>query len=387
MASRIRVAVITNIIPSYRSDFFRRLFADPNLKLTVFCQKKIPGINLMTVEQNFADHVVEVGYLGAKRELIGWQNLPLKKILHGFDVYFIYGNPRVLSNIYISLLLKLLGKTVVIEGQLHTASSSQWTKAIRLLWWRFYDYIFLYNDTEVRLLKQMSGFSQKIIIGMNNGLDQTAINRACQHWPEQKLLAWQNQQLLNDKLILLSCARLEAKNHFEWLIKCLPELKKRYPNLIWCVIGDGEEQLNLQKIANELHVSDSIRWLGALFDEEQLAPWFLTSKALVHPGAVGLSLLHAFGYGLPVITHDSDAQHMPEFAALQNDINGKVYRYGDLNSMIDTIALTLEDASALGKNAKYTAETHYNTEIMAQRFLQMSMLANAKNPTTDVQCR
>ena len=42
MASRIRVAVITNIIPSYRSDFFRRLFADPNLKLTVFCQKKIP---------------------------------------------------------------------------------------------------------------------------------------------------------------------------------------------------------------------------------------------------------------------------------------------------------------------------------------------------------
>ena len=58
----------------------------------------------------------------------------------------------------------------------------------------------------------------------------------------------------------------------------------------------------LQSIAEELDVEQYVRWLGSIYDEAQLAPWFLTADAFVYPGAIGLSVLHAMGYGLPVVT-------------------------------------------------------------------------------------
>ena len=63
---------------------------------------------------------------------------------------------------------------------------------------------------------------------------------------------------------------------------------------------------------------DSIRWLGALYEQEVMAPWFLSAKVFVYPGYIGLSIMHAMGYGLPVITHDNMDNQSPEVAALRN---------------------------------------------------------------------
>ena len=372
----LRVAVITNIIPNYRQDYFRRIFDNADLDVTVFCQQKIPGINIPSVHQVFGNRIIEVAYTGAKREFLGFQHLPIKKLLNNFDVYFIYGNPRIVSNIAISLFLKLLGKNLVVNGQLHTAGCHSFLKKIRLAWWQSFKFIYLYNDAEAICLKQASGFSKKIILAMNNGLDQHAINAACKYWERNKLLDWQHQQKLDDSVLLLSCARLESKNHFEWLIECLPELLVKEPKLLWCVIGDGSEFNYLKEKAEKLNVSSAIRWLGSIYDEQQLAPWFLSSKILIHPGTIGLSLLQAFGFGLPVITHDRSELQMPEFAALKPNINGRVYRYGDLSSLIAIISETLNDSLSLSQNARETANKQFNTEIMAERFHQMCLLAS-----------
>ena len=45
---------------------------------------------------------------------------------------------------------------------------------------------------------------------------------------------------------------------------------------------------------------DLVGDLGSIYDEIELAPWFLTADAFVYPENIGLSILHAFGYGLPV---------------------------------------------------------------------------------------
>jgi glycosyltransferase involved in cell wall biosynthesis len=384
MALPIRVAIITNIIPSYRRDFYQRIFADPMLEATVYCQAQIPGMNLPSVHAEFGNRVVEVPHFTLHREAFGLQFLPIVRLLQGYHVYFIYGNPRVFSNVLLSLLLKMLGKTVVIDGQLHTGGSKKILKNVRLAWWRLFDYIFLYNDSESAQLKQKKGFMQKHILAMNNGLDQEAINAAAAEWSELRLQSWCQQQQLQDRLLLLSCARLESKNHFELMIDALPALRSRYPDLLWAVIGSGSELEELKIRAEGLGVSDMIRWLGPIYDEEQLAPWFLSSRLLVHPGAIGLSLLHAFGYGLPVVTHDNAEQHMPEFACLTAKLNGEVYRYGDLQSMVAAIETALLGKTEMGKNAVELVTSRFNTQVMAHRFRLMSLLAARQSDSQEV---
>ena len=375
MTSPIRVAVITNMITTYRRDYFRRIFENPALDVTVFCQNGIPGMNLSPIHQEFGQRVVEVPYVGAKRELIGWQRLPWLRLLRGFDVYFIHGNPRVLSNVAISLLLRLAGKQVVIEGQLHTAGSRRLFESLRLLWWRLFRYIYLYNELEVETLRTRWGFSSAVAIGMNNGLDQTAIDAAASQWPIARLSLWQQEQGIANRTVVLSCARLEPKNQFDLMLKCLPGLKSRHPDLVWCVIGAGPLEAELKRLGAQTGLAGSIRWMGAIYDEESLAPWFLSARVLVHPGSVGLSLLHAFGYGVPVVTHDEHANHMPEYAALNDGVNGLVYPEGDTDEMTSTIINATQNSQQLGEQAKHAAETRFNTRIMAERFNLMCVRA------------
>jgi len=375
MNSPLRVAVITNIIPAYRADYFRRIFADSELDVTVFCQRAIPGMNLPSIHQTFGERVVEVRYTGAARERIGWQHLPWRYLWRHFDVYFVHGNPRVLSNVLVSVLLRLAGKRVVIEGQLHTAGSNPYFEKLRLLWWRLFRYVYLYNDREAERLRRMAGFGGATAIGMNNGLDQSAIDRACADWPAARLTQWQQDEGLSGRTLVLSCARLESKNRFERLLDCIPALKARHPNLLWCVIGDGPQAAELQARTTAAGLRDNVRWLGAIYEENRLAPWFLSAQALVHPGAIGLSLLHAFGYGLPVVTHDAGGQHMPEFAALTNGTNGRVYPREDTDAMTSAILAAIDESPQLGAQAKTLAQTRFNTCIMAARFKAMCLAA------------
>jgi glycosyltransferase involved in cell wall biosynthesis len=376
---KVRVAVLTNIIPEYRRDYYLRLFNDGRLDITVYCQSAIPGMNLPSVHRELGNQVVEVPFHGAKREAYGWQALPWLELLRGYDVYFVLGNPRVFSNVLISLLLLLIGRKVVIQGQLHTSGSLRFLENLRLLWWRAFQYIYLYNDHEVLALAERKGFQKKTIVGMNNGLNQELIEAAIKIWPADKLCAWQKAKNLGGKIVVLSCARLEPKNRFNLMVECLPKLIELQPNLLWCVIGDGQERDALHAAAEELGIRNSVCWLGAVYDEKDLAPWFLSAKAFVHPGSIGLSLLHAFGYGLPVVTHDKSEQHMPEYAALEEGKNGYVYELGDAQDLIRSLLRTISESAKLSDCAKQTAVKRFNTRIMAKRFSEMCMKAAGRD--------
>jgi len=364
-----RIAVVTNVMPVYRRDYYRRLFENPTFDTHVFCQSRIPGMNLVVVNSEFGDGVTEVPFWSLKRERLAWQFLPLRRLLE-YDVVVVYGNPRVLSNVVYSVLLKVLGKSVVIQGQAHTGGAAVASEVIRLVWWRSFRYLFVYNDGEVRYLRSR-GFDSQEVIGMNNGLDQEAIEAAAGHWDEAGLCQWRKGEGLEHNRIVLSVARLEAKNRFDLFVECLPEILDAAPDVVWAVIGTGDEEQRLRERARGLGVEGSIRWLGAIYDEDRLAPWFLSARCLVHPGAIGLSLLHAFGYGLPVVTHDDAAAHMPEIYALQDRGNGLLYRKDDGTDLVaKTLELVIHDAynETLSGAALATVRERFNTRVMAERF-------------------
>ncbi len=364
------VAVVTNILPHYREGFYRELLRDPTLKLTIFCQQSIPGLPLDTVHAKFPKQIRLVKYVGLTREACGWQCLPWLELLRKFDVLFVLGNPRIFSNVVVSILAKLCGTQVVIWGQAHTAGASRFTESLRLLWWRMFDRIFTYTDREISML-ECRGFFGKKIVGMNNGLDQSLIEDQLIKWSPERLDEWRRLMGLAGKKILLSCARLEPKNGFEKIPKMLALIRKDFPNLVWCVIGEGAEREHLDELVRANQLQGTVRFLGKIMDETALAPWFLSSEVLIHPTGVGLSLIHAYGYGLPAILGADADRHMPEFAAFMDSHAGRVFNMEDTDDFSKTVVEALADQDELFKmreRARTVVREKYNTHVMAARF-------------------
>jgi len=344
-----------------------------DFNITIFCQAKIPGINIKSIHKQLHCNTIELKTFSLQREKIAWQNLPIKFLLYNFDTYVFSGNPRIISTLLWASLFRLFGKRVILWGQARTANSKKSTEIVRLFWWKWFKFILVYTDDEVKYLHNL-GFHNKLVIGLNNGLDQNSIEKAAKNWRGERLNKWIEKQELSEKLVLLSCARLESKNKFHLMIKVLEPLSKRFPNILWCVIGQGIETISLKKQAEKIGVSKYIRWLGSIYEEDKLTPWFLVSKVLIHPGAIGLTLFHAFGYSLPVITHGDLFKQMPEATALIDNENGLIYKENDIESLCKKITEIISDdlkRMKLSTNALKIVQKDYNIDEMVKRFVSV----------------
>ncbi len=376
----LRVAVVTNVLSHYRDEFYRLLFRRDDLDVTVYCQASIPGENLKLIHGQFPDRVTLVPTGCLRNELLAWQRLPWRRLLSSFDVVFVDGRPRVVSNVVLSVLAKALGRPTVLCGQAHSAGAGALTERLRLWWWRRFQNLFVYTDHEARWLRDHRGFRRHHVVGMNNGLDQRRIDEAAAAWDDRRLAAWRERQGVAGRTQVLSCTRLGPKNRFDLWLEAMPAVIFRHPDLSWCVIGDGPERPSLEAQARKLGIESNVRWLGQILEEEELAPWFVSSRLLVHPAAIGLTLFHAFGYGLPVITHDDRATQGPEFAAFVEGETGLLYRGADVASLADAVCRCLADEAArcrMGTRARQIAREDYNVHVMAERFVAMAKRAGA----------
>lgn len=370
---KLKIAIVLNIIPSYREGFYDALFENKDLEVTVYAQDCIPGLNLKTIHSSYPDNVKLVKFICAKREKIGWQFLPFYEIYKNYDVVVVDGNPRQISHFLLGTFLRLVGKKVILWTMAHSFRGFSPTENLRLLWSRMFKNIFVYTDDEVEFLR-IKGFKKHNIIGMNNGLNQKKIDAAILEWDNNKLKEWQNKQRFENSILLLSSARLDPKNKFNQIIEALPIILEKFPNLIWCIVGKGIEEDKLRELVKTLKIENNVRFVGEIYKETDLAPWFLSSQLFVHPAAVGLSLLHAFGYGLPIVTNGNKNLHNPEYAAFENGITGLNFienNIEDLGSVI--IKLLSEDfiLKDMKVNTQKIAREKYNSEVMLKRFLEI----------------
>lgn len=369
---KIKIAIVTNIITTYREGFYDILFSNDNIDLTVYCQSNIPGTNFISIHSKYGERIKIVNFFSLKNDKLCWQKLPFKEIYQNYDVIFMNGNPRIISDLFFSTFLKIMNKNIIHWTMVRSFRANKYTEYLRLRWSKIFKNIFVYTDDEVDYLVK-NNFNNKNIIGMNNGLDQKKIDLTIDKWNDDKLEQWQIDNNLQDKIVIITSARLIRKNKFDQLIEALVEVKIKYPNILLCFIGDGEERNELLSLTRSLSLENNIKFLGSIYEENLIAPWFLTSKILIHTGAIGLTLMHAFGYGLPIITHSTKKHHGPEFAAFKENINGFSYKEDDVGDLSNIIISKLNDENLelISKNAKYTAQNEYNIDIMVERFIKI----------------
>ncbi len=376
--SLLRVAAVTNCVPHYRKRFWERVHECGTLEVTLFCQTERPNTGLHLVHDEIPQQVVPLQLWGDEHRW-GWQRLPISLLSGGFDAFYWMGNARLISSLLWTTTLATLGKPVVLAGQAHSAGSSPRGEEMRLRWWRRFKHLLVYTDAGEQYLRSR-GFHDHYIRGLNNGLDQASIDAAADRWAPEDLARFAKEQGLTDRTVTVSLGRVYDRQQLDLFVEALPALVKSHPDLLHLVIGDGPMRQSLETRAEQLGVAGHLRWLGAIYEEEQLAPWLLSSNVLIHPGAIGLTLMHAFGYSLPVITHDNPERHNPEFAAFENGTTGSLFREGDSDSLVQCVASLLEDRAAIrtmGDAALEKVQKHYNVEVMVNRFTEVLLAAHA----------
>lgn len=372
MKKLCKIAILTNVVPNYREGFYKILFERSDYEITIFCQENIPGLNLITIHKKFPINVHLVKHISLEKEKLVWQFLPFKKIFCEYDIIFVDGNPRNLSHFLFATFLRIFQKNVIIWSMVHSYKNNTFTESIRILWLKFFNSHFLYNDSDILQLRKR-GFTNKTLVAMNNGLDQKKIDSEILKWNLNKLNEWKSINNFKNKLLILSSGRL-VNNKYNTMMDALPYILEKYPNIVWCIIGSGPDFNFLKNKAIEKKVDSNVVFLGEIFDESELAPFFLSSEIFIHPFAIGLSIMHAFGYGLPIITHNNPKKHGPEFIAFLEGVTGKSYIEDDYKSLADVAINLLDDKVSINvmkANTQKLVREKYNVEIMAQRFFEL----------------
>jgi glycosyltransferase involved in cell wall biosynthesis len=136
-----------------------------------------------------------------------------------------------------------------------------------------------------------------------------------------------------DSVVLLYLGRFyEAKRAVD-LVDAHRRLRAGGGKVELVLIGDGPALPEVRAAAAPVA---GVRLLGEIRDDERVARWLRVAAAVVIPGAVGLSVNHAFAHATPVITR-RDAEHGPELEYLEHGVSGLVVP-GGLDSFVDALA-------------------------------------------------
>jgi len=119
---------------------------------------------------------------------------------------------------------------------------------------------------------------------------------------------------------ILFIGRLIESKKIPELLKYYNKLKIDITDLKLEIIGDGPMNAVVKKAVEN---DNDIIWHKSLVDEEKIAPIMSRSCLVFVPGHSGLSINHAYVYGRPYVTLESD-KHGPEISYLIDGVNGYI---------------------------------------------------------------
>ncbi len=101
----------------------------------------------------------------------------------------------------------------------------------------------------------------------------------------------------------INVGSLHKRKQNETAILCFSKvLTKAKRNLFFHFVGDGPEKRNLQKLVENLNISNNVIFHGHIDSYEDLIPLYRRSYATISYGQAGLAVLQSIGFGTPFIT-------------------------------------------------------------------------------------
>jgi len=170
------------------------------------------------------------------------------------------------------------------------------------------DCLIVMTSKAVEILKNDYGISNKKIVVIPHGIHEV---------PYEQSIIQKTKLGYKDRLLISSFGLITDQKNYETIIRALPKVVKRFPNLLYLIIGKthpgilktkGERYRNsLKKLIKELNLNNNIKLINRYVDSNELHQYLRATDIFVSSGRglhqiVSGTLSYAMGCGRPVIT-------------------------------------------------------------------------------------
>lgn len=298
----------------------------------------------------FLGHMLSTYGLGA---WLLWRifRVPYVILVHGFDLVEYWRQSR-LDHLTSALILK--DATLIF-------ANSEYTKSV--------------------VLGRFGGAEGKVTV-INPGVDPDMFK------PGLDTSAIKQKYGIGDDRVILTVGRLVPKKNHDHVLRALPEVLQKIPNLKYLIVGSGPEEAQLKEVARQLGISKQVIFTGAI-EHASLPPYYCLSNVFVMPSCVAADNFESFGIvfieasacGKPVIGSKTGGIS----DAVVDGVTGLLVEPDDPKKIAQALIRLLTDeqfALTLGKNGRARTESELTWQAMGERIV--ASLQNLKLSAKDV---
>lgn len=372
---KTRILILQKIIPHYRKEFFGK-FIDrfPDSKIIYGQQgKNEPLKNCDELDESYFaqrknfyfDSNGKIFLTGLYKDIF---RMKPEIIIAGYSM----GN----LNVYVLFFLKffLSYKLILWSFGYDPFSGFDPVKSFkdkaRLFFYKRADAVIFYWKEGINMISRYSKNKQHYFIAPNT-IDTEKQNELKSKFDNKGKDKIKTELGIKEKFHFIYVGRLLEIKQADLLLKAFKLIENENKNCRLTIIGAGPELDNLQKLADELKL-EKVKFTGEIIDAEITGMWIYVSDAFVMPGRLGLSVIHSFSFGIPVISMKKEKHfHSEGIGYIENGVNGFLVSDGSVDELADKMNLIISNpelSSRLKKNALRTAGDDGSIDKMLNGF-------------------
>lgn len=347
------IAHVQPFVPHYREEFFSKLGEMVHQDIYIY--------ENVEEAKKLSFNVGSNQYTKLQSRMLAGKILfynPFALLKKRYDVLVLMLNFAHLTTWFLLLTKWLHHKKIILWGQgisvrryLIEETKPDW----KLKWMmKLADGVWLYMDKEKEQWQKI--FTLKPIVALHNTL--SGVSEMVKYVPEHSQDALKKKYGITQQIILIFCARFTPNRRIDLLLETIKRLDADKFGFI--IVGNGSSKPDFSAYAN---VYD----FGALYDTAIKRELFAISDIYFQPGWVGLSIVEAMAYGLPIFTfrRSSKTFQCVEYSYIRPEENGMIF------DNVDLLVVYLSQAAKasleqMGENAKKYVAEELQIEQMAR---------------------
>ncbi len=186
----------------------------------------------------------------------------------------------------------------------------------------------------------------------------------------------------NNTPVITTLARVEERKGHKFILNALPEIKQRFPKVLYLIAGKGPYLENIRQITKKMNLESNVKFLGWITEPEKSLILKRSDLFVMTPTTVGESVE---GFGMAYIDASfhgvasvgSDSGGVGD-AILDNE-TGIICESGNQRMITEKILLLLENKKlreSMGENGKLRANENYAWDKKIIEYLNASNYVN-----------
>ena len=364
------VVVVYKTLPHYRVDFYEGLRAQlavDGIRFRLIVGQPDPEMAARNDTASLAwVETARNRYFRLGSRSIIWQ--PCLMALRTADLVIVEQASKLLVNYLLLVWRRLGGPKVAWWGHglnLDADAASPVGEAIKRRFVRSPDWWFCYTEGTKRLVCKLGVDGGQTTV-VQNAIDVSGLRTMRAGLTDADRAQTRQRLGIQGDHVAVALGSIYPTKRPEFLLSVADELRQALPDFHLIVIGDGPRRAYFDA------ASETRSWLHVVGMQRgaDLVRFAALGKVVLNPGLVGLAVLDAFAFEMPMVTC-SLPYHSPEIEYLEDGINGLILAR-DASAEEFALAVTgiLSDTMALGRLQAGCRQSaiHYTISAMTANF-------------------